>query len=112
MVRASAPVIGEKVVDVSVVGVDEAGVDESTEKTIGGHSDPDVAAVIFDTTGKAGWSGWASGLCGSTLNLKIGIAITDAVKVASDTKGGKTEPCADWYVNSRPAAGKVLPSFE
>lgn len=49
-------------------------------------------------------------MCGPTFNFKIGIAMTDANKVALDTKGGKTEPWADKYLNSYPTTGKVSPS--
>lgn len=37
--------------------MDPAGLDESTDKAVGGRTDPDVAAVILDSTGKAGKSG-------------------------------------------------------
>lgn len=66
-------------VEVIVVGVEYAGVDDSHEKTVGGPTDPDCATVILDTTVSAGCSGKAPGLCGSTLNLKAGIAILNAV---------------------------------
>ncbi len=69
-----------------VVGVDHVGSENHTEKTKGGRIDADATTITLLRTGKTGLPGCTSGFCGSTLNLKSGMAMTDAVKVAKEAK--------------------------
>lgn len=109
---ASAPVQGDVVKVVQEVGVEPAGPEDSTKKAQGGPADPDMVTVIFDVTMEACKAVCASGLCGSTFNLKIGIAMDDMVKVAKEAKVGCADHKADKNVNTLVVAGKSLPLNE
>lgn len=87
--------VGVKVDEVLVVGVDVVGMDDLVEKMQVGDLNYDVVIVILDVMCVVGKLGIVLGLCGLMLNLKVGIVFLNLGEVVKNVKLGQVCYCID-----------------